>query len=371
MAIRLEDDWYEWTPEIGETVRVARGDVAGLQALCIPGPGQKRLTLHVPEHASLDLILPAMPRTSSEVRLMLRDAAPVATRDLAWTCPRSIDDEGAIVALVRRAWLDPRVAEVEGALGIVPRVIVEPTGHPLIYRSPAQRRRNLVTSAVVGASAVISILALALVPPEEPTRPMPSPLALAGAMPSRTGIIQTVTALGGAAPGPEGLAALSAGSDGRRSVQFLVSDPDALRATLVTIPALRGYREMAQSREAAGGYRVTYTSTRQAQRPIATRSAPILVAASRADAVNRVRSLLLAEGVRRVIQLRLGGDAAGGSARLRMRIDAVGPQGALLEFADRIESGIPPALITDWQLQPDPLGVRLTGTVAVPWRRPA
>ncbi len=366
MSLRLDEDGYIWTSEAGEATFITRGDAQAVKAIRGEIGRQKRVALKVAESATLKIRLIRMPKTRAETRSMLRDLSPVPLGEVAWTRPRPLD-EGATLTLVKRAWLDPRVAEIETALGIEPRVIVEPDGDLLVYRSPAHRRRNMVTRAVVAASIAIAAVALNMSRDTEGVAVAEVADAGFGTLPDHGAVARTVSTIAETGLAEQSLVAISSDATGNASVEMLINDPDTLQADLLSTGALRSFQETARTSEQNGGYRVAYSS--RFPTPKSLRSAPVLTATNRAKAASRLRAMLEAEASSRVIELRLDGDGNAGTAPISMKIDAVGPQGAVLGLADRIESGLPPVRLTQWRLQADSAGARLTGTLVAPWRQ--
>lgn len=369
LALRIEENGYTVLFAGDDSVHIEPNDRARWDELRTALHGRRQIALHVPASSCLDLALPALPASGRAARVMLADASPIPLAELAWTHPTRTEVGRTKITLVRRSWLDPRVGAVENAIGIVPYVIVivEPDGVALAYRSPAQRRRRTVTTAIMSLSAVIAATSLATLPDRQASAASASTAAL-DPLPAGEAVAATVAALAVAAPAGAAVARIGADGTGGVSMEVVAADPDTLHTPFSPAATLVGLRKTAQVPHPAGGYRVTYEAQLPAGRGAAG-TAPPMTAASRGAASAAARQHWAEEASRRGVRLRLSVETGAGTAPLHFVYAAAGPQGRVLGLADAIESGLPPMQLRDWQLRPKDAGVELTGTLTVPWRR--
>lgn len=353
-----------------EQISIERGDRSGWDDLRPALKAQRRLMVRVPEAATFPLALARQPRSRRELRAMLRETAPVVPGELAWTWPRPLDLGGAVLIIVRRPWLDERIAEIERELPTSLHLVVDPTGDALIYRSPAARRRNSISAATVAAALFIAVAAL-LVSRPQPDLPVLAapPVADAAALPRSASVAATLLGLG-FPKSPEGPAvAIHSDRFGMTTIEVDVADPDLLRLRLEQEGALTRFREIRQVRIPDAGYRVTY---RSALAPASAPGgvAPPLAVSSREEAIAQVTRRLTSAATVQAIVLRLTPTPGSAAGALEFAFDLTGPQPAVLGIIDEIESGRPPARVLDWRVVPDVAGVRLSGTLQVPWSAP-
>lgn len=367
LALRIEEHGFTALFAGDDPVHIEPQDRAGWDNLRTALHGRRRLALHVPVAARLDLALPAGPQRGRAARVMLAAASPMPLSELAWTRPIPTEEGGAKVTLVRRAWLDPRVEAVEHALGIVPHVIVEPDGAPLLYRSPRERRRLTITTATMILSAVIAATALASLQDGQPSA-ADIPAAAIDPLPAGDAVAATIAALAAAVPADAAVLAIAADGTGGASIEVSTANPNMLGVAIASTRTLTGLRETAQVPDPAGGWRVTYQA-RLPERRAGARTVPLMAAISRNAASATARQRLAVDASRNGVRLTLGGDTATGAAPLRFAYTMAGSQDAVLALADAIESGSPPTRLRDWHLRPAGGGVTLTGTLSVPWRR--
>lgn len=366
-VVRLEDAGYSWTDGAGGRVWAACEDLPALQALAATARKSPGFAIHIPEEMTLPLHLPQMPRSPSEARRMLRDAAPLPLDALAWTRPRPGVDGGAVITVVRRAWLEPRIAKLDAVSCSVKRLLVEPEGEPLVYRLPSVRRRNAITASIIAGSVAVSAVALSLVASNRQTD-IASTQSLSGADREFGVVAQTLSAIATALPSDAQIVEIEKRADGTNALRLTVADPDALRDSLAFTHAPGGWRETARVSQPNDGYSVTYRAE-PGTTLTAKRALPVLSARTPRDAARMAISGLRAAADRQRIQLNVGQVADSGASLLSFGVSAAGSQAAVLAFADRIESGPPPARLTAWTIRADPLGVRLSATVLVPWAR--
>jgi hypothetical protein len=164
-------------------------------------------------------------------------------------------------------------------------------------------------------------------------------------------------------PGSD-LAEIARDSAGRTSIQVDSSDPESLRAAF-SDNLSAGWREASQSRTGRG-YRTRFVwdgvTNVEPSRPAAP-----LAALDREQAIALATRALQTKAQSKVVALELNAAHGAAAAPLEFAVRIAGPQAAVLALADEIESASPAARFTEWRLRPEGEGVRLTGTLAVPW----
>ncbi len=363
VALRIDREGFVALRDEAEIFVIRRGDPADWEVVRRLAVGQRWLAVHVPDWAALQVALPARTRKRRELREMLRDAAPVLPEELVWTSPRSLDDGKAGVSVVRRLWLDDHCVEVETEMPMALHVIVEPTGDPLRYRSPAVRLRNRLTATIVSGSLLVSAIALALTARGTPPSEQLLGFTGLGATPS---VSATLLKLGFSAPAGTRLVAISADPSGSVALELDAPDPNIVHRVMAGQRSLGRWTQTRQVRRADASYRVTYRAS-----PVGTVRGHHLVlplaARSPGEAITLATSILSEHARAGRVELQLTRGSASASNPLVFGVSLAGPQASVLALADRIQSGTPAIRIDNWRLQPDPTGVRLTGALVVPW----
>ncbi|MEO6153948.1 MAG: hypothetical protein ABIT09_05530 [Croceibacterium sp.] len=366
LSLAIAADGYRVLRDGTDEMWVRSGEPEDWGAVRAMTAGQRDIAVRIAESDTLVLTLAAMPRSRHELRALVSAAAPILPGELAWTEARALVEGGAETQVVRRAWLAPKVNELERELPHRLRLLVEPTGAALWYRSPAARSRNLMTGAVVGAALAISIAAIAMA--RHSSRDAVTYLALPGVAvaPQSAGLSAILTRLVPLLPPGAQLMGIARDRRGMLSVGVATVDPDGLRATAGDT-FIQHWRETGRGQIPGSGYRVDFTLIGMGDL-VPARAARALFAATRAEAEQTARSAILAVPRDRAVvaELNPGISPEAGPLVFAMRI--AGPQGGVLALADRIESGLPPARFVEWRLEPQASGIRLTGTLELPWR---
>lgn len=180
-TIHLEEDRARILVDSEPEQALAYDDAAGWNALKMDLAELPRLTAIVPTELTLRMALPGTPRGERDLRAMLEVSAPLALRELHWTYPVPRDDgTGEVVTLVKRDWLDPRVAVIRRHLTPVDLLVVDADREPFLgHASPGIRYRRLAVSSAAIAVVVACAFAWQHIgqPPRLPApRPQPSPV---------------------------------------------------------------------------------------------------------------------------------------------------------------------------------------------------
>jgi hypothetical protein len=365
-ALRIEREGWSVIRDSEADLFVQRGDAAGWQSLRELLKCQQRLSVRIPEWATLPVTLPWHPTTRAELRAMLNDASPLDPSKLAWTEPHAREDGSASTILVRRDFLDEHVGSLEQSLAIMPQVILEPSGKRLNYRLPSERRRNTVTAAIVGGSLAVSLAALAIAWVEaKPTPALPADLSMAS-LPQTPSIAATLLKLDLGRLSSAQLSAVSSDRSGVITVEVVTNDLAALQEELRGRAAESSYRMAASDVTPAGAARLTFSPAAAVIVPSA-RLAPVLTAASEPQALAIVAQQLHTVARARGARLRLVESVGSRPGQLEFSVDLTGTEAAVLAVAQDAESGAPPKRFREWRLEGDAAGLRLTGTLMVPW----
>lgn len=365
--------------EAGVTVRLPGGEEARLafgsdrdewHALRGQLASHQTVTTVVPAAATFDLRLPELPRTRRRLRQVVAEIAPVVPGQLVWTRPRQLGPGQPAVTVVRRTWLDERVGLLEGATDLVLEPVAEHNLSPFLYRSPAARHRMTITLAILALPLVaLALLRFAPVWREGKTAAVHSapagPVAEVFASPS---LAATVTALAARLPRNTAFAAMGRDRSGVTTVEADTPDPDLLRTALGGRDLAPGLSDSGRARLMGKVFRLTFGGLLSLPSSSAAESAPPLAAptaeAAGLAAADHLRAL--AKGAALELKVRRGEVAPG---RVTLGLAVTGPQATVLSFADRLESSQPVMRFSEWRLVPDAAGVRLSGTVVVPWFR--
>ncbi len=333
----------------------------------------------VPAHATLDIALPAMPRTRRDMARLLQDHAPIAPEQIARTDAVPAAGETATVTVVRRGWLDDTIGRLERETGALLHARTADGAQAFRYRSPATKRAWSITLACWGA-ALIAFTAAGVsyfARVSEPrTEMVPGPVSPGSAeIPSGPGVAASILSMPYDGLPRDRLVAISGAQDGTVELQFDTQDPDELRREFAQEPALEGLAEGMQTQGRDGRFRVGYRSERAPIAPVASQvEADVLAAESRTEAIMAVRSRLGARTAGTGMQLAvLEPSGRAGEEPLQFDLEFSGSQGDVLAAVDAIESQAPPMRFGPWRLAPAKQGqpdtLRFSGTLTVPWTK--
>ena len=353
----------------GDEFRLAFGrDPEGWRALRGRLAGCQPIIAVVAATATFDLCMSGVPTGWRHLRRAVAEAAPVVPDQLAWTRPRQLGAGQPAVTAVRRAWLDERLGLLERAAGGVLQPVAEADLAPFLYRSPAARRRLSVTLAIA-ALPLLQLALLVAVPYWRESGGVGSaPGMPAESLFARPGLAASVTALAAQLPPGATFAALGRDRSGAIRVELDTPDPERLRRGLVSRAFMPGLADSGSARLVGKAFRLTFGGVLELPAPPDAGSASPLPAASAAAAATAATARLraLAGNAPLVVEV-LPGTA--GPGQIAASVSVSGQQAAVLAYADRLESSRPVMRFGEWRLVPDAAGVRLSGTVIVPWVR--
>lgn len=354
----------------GEEIELAFGrDRAGWRAL--PGMLASRppVVAVVSAKASFALRLPDQTCTTRQLRRAVAKAAPVSPRQLAWTRPRQIGPGRPEITLVRRTWLNERLALLERETGQVLQPVAAHDLAPFLYRSPAARRRLAVTLAFVA----LPLLQLAFISAMPDWRGSATGLtgatsqSGAGAL-AGPGLAASVAAVAANLPPGTTIAALARDRAGILSIDVKTPDPEGLHNALPRRELAPGLAHTGKDRLEGKAFRMTFSGVLALPVQAATARGALLhaksPAAAAAAATSRIRGL--ASGAPLTVEAL---SAQTGPDRISVQLAVSGPQAAVLAYANALESSSPVVRLLEWRLVPDASGTRLSGTAVAPWRR--
>lgn len=338
-----------------------RGQLAGYQPIPVI----------ITNAATFELVLPEVPRGRRQLWRCIGQLAPVLPDQLIWTEPRPGGSGEPLVTLVRRSWLEPRILRIEAKAGLVLRPVAERNLAPFLYCPPLERRRFVLTISVIALSLGVVAVSLGIAGQQKRhgVAAQPASAAAQTVFFERPGFAATLARAAVALPQHCTLAAIVFDRSGGTNLELNTADPDQLRSALAGRELAPGFVETGHVRLMGTVFRVTF---RRAARPraLATglRTAPPLAAPSLGRAQNTATQHVSEQARSAALDLRLE-PAPAQPDMLMFAFVLTGPQAAVLTFADHIESTPPVIRLIDWRLDPDPSGVRLSGTMAVPWAR--
>ena len=366
--------------EAGLVARVADGHEISL-GIDSDGEAWKRLRGQLADHqpipvvipttATFELVLPEVPRGRRQLRHCIGQLAPVVQDQLAWTEPRPGESGEPVVTAVRRSWLEEWIGRIEAKTGLVLRPVAERDLAPFLYRPPLERHRLVVTILVIASSVGVAGGTLGIAGRQERHEAAAPPVtpAAQSAFFERPGFSATLAPAAVALPPHCAFAAIVHDRSGSTSLELDTADPELLRAALAGRELAPGFVETGQVRLLGTAFRVAF---RRAALPWAPatglRTATPLAAPSLGRAHNTAAQHVSEQARAAALDLRLA-PAPAQPDTLMFAFVLTGPQAAVLTFADHLESEPPVMRLIDWRLVPDPAGVRLSGTMAVPWAR--